>query len=358
MLQAPSKGRQLGLASSTASGRQHALTQQAQATAVLHEHFAPQQVGGLDAVRAFMNHVEPVVAPVLLNRKIAGVAITAKDLDRQRVGLQAPFARPALGNRREHLQQQARLVGMCFCASALLIDQTGTVQGQCQRTFPIGFLRQQHALDIGVFDDAHLGRSSILAAAADGAALRPVARVVQRGVVAGQAEHGGGDADTNARLVHHVKHAAQSLARLPYQVANRTGASGKRAVGVRAQRVLALTKIEQAVGGAAPTQLVVQAGQRHIVALTGQLPLGIDHFLGNDEQRNAARAGHQLAIGPRNFGQHQVNDVVGQFVVAGRDPHFVALEPVARPQRVGGKVGAIGQGPGEHIAQRRPGLRL
>ena len=209
-----------------------------------------------------------------------------------------------------------------------------------------------------MLDDAHLGCSGILAAAADGAALRPVAGVVQRGVVAGQAQHGGRDAHTNTRLVHHVKHAAQALAGLPHQVANSPGAGAKRAVGLRAHRVLALAKIEQAVGGAAPAQLVVQAGQRHIVAFTGKLPLGIDHFLGNDEQRNAACAGHQLAIGPRNFGQHQVNDVVGQFVVAGRDPHFVALEPVARPQRVGGKVGAIGQGPGEQVAQRGPGLRL
>ena len=39
---------------------------------------------------------------------------------------------------------------------ALQVDQLGAVQGQGQRAFPIGFLRQQHALDVGMLNDPNL----------------------------------------------------------------------------------------------------------------------------------------------------------------------------------------------------------
>src|SRR6218665_1092190 len=44
--------------------------------------------------------------------------------------------------------------------------------------------------------------------------------------------------------------------------------------------------------------------------------------------------------------------------LAGRDPHLVALDAIARAQRVAGKVRAIGHGPGRHIAERGACLRL
>ena len=85
--------------------------QQLQAPAAFHQHLAAQQVGRLDAVRALVDHVQAVVAPVLLHREVARVAVAAMDLDRQRIGFQAPLAGPALGDRRQHFQQQAGLVG-------------------------------------------------------------------------------------------------------------------------------------------------------------------------------------------------------------------------------------------------------
>jgi hypothetical protein len=63
---------------------------------------------------------------------------------------------------------------------------------------------------------------------------------------------------------------------------------------------------------------VVQAGQRHVVAFAGQLRLLVDQVLGHDEQRDAPRARHQLAVRPRDLGQHQVHDVFGDLVFAGR----------------------------------------
>ena len=61
---------------------------------------------------------------------------------------------------------------------------------------------------------------------------------------------------------------------------------------------------------------VVQACQRHIVALTGELTIGAHQFFGHDEQRDALHAGQKLAIRIGNFGQDQVDDVFTQLVLA------------------------------------------
>jgi len=78
----------------------------------------------------------------------------------------------------------------------------------------------------------------------------------------------------------------------------------------------------------------------------------------HDEQRDALDAGNQLAVRPRDLGEHQVHDVLGQFVFAGRDPHLVARQPVARAERVGFEAVAVRHGARRDIGQRRAGLRL
>ena len=301
-------------------------------------------------MRAFVDHVEAVVPPILLHRKIACVAVTTVHLDRQRIRLQAPLTGPALGDGRQDLQQQARIVGCRGFGRVLFVDQAGAIQLQRQRAFGVRFLGQQHALDIGVFDDARLGLGRVFASGAHGAALGPVLGVVQRGVVARHAQHGGGQAHTDAGLVHHVEHAGQAFARLADQIPHRTG--------LPVHGVLAFTEVEQGVGGAAPAALVVQTGQGHVVALPGQFAIGVDHFLGHDEQRNAAGTRHQLAVFVRNLGEHQVDDVFGELVLARRNPHLVALEAVARSQRVRLAASAIRHRTGGDIAQRRACLRF
>ena len=142
----------------------------------------------------------------------------------------------------------------------------------------------------------------------------------------------------------------QALARFADQITHRTRSA--------AHWVFAFAKIQQGVDSAAPAQFVVQAGQRHVVALAGQLPLGVHQFFGHDEKRNAFGTGNGFAISPWDFGEHQVDDVLGQLVVAGRNPHFVALEAVTWAQGVAGVVVAIGCGAGGHIGQRRACLRF
>ena len=53
----------------------------------------------------------------------------------------------------------------------------------------------------------------------------------------------------------------------------------------------------------------------------------------------------------RDAGQHQVDDVLAQLVVASGDPHLVPEEPVAAAVRLRFRLG-------RNVGQRRAGLRL
>ena len=185
---------------------------------------------------------------------------------------------------------------------------------------------------------------------ADRPALGAVARVLQARLVAGIAQHHGTEPHRDARLVHHVEHAAQTFARRTDQVADRTRGA--------AHLELALTEVQQRVRNAAITQLVVQARERHVVALAGEFGAFVHQLLRHDEQRDAFGAGNQLAVRPRDLGQHQVHDVLGELVLAVADPHLVAAQAVARAERVALEVIAVGHGARGDVRQRRAGLRL
>ena len=94
---------------------------------------------------------------------------------------------------------------------------------------------------------------------------------------------------------------------------------------------------------------MVQTRQGYIVALSRQSAFGVHQFLGHDEERNAFGAGDGFAVRPWDFGQHQVDDVLCQLMVASGNPHLVALEAVAGSQRVLCVVVTVGRGTGGHI---------
>ena len=164
---------------SKCDGGLDALAQHLQAPAFVEQHFAAQQIHGLDAVRAFVDHVEALVAPILLHRKVTGVAIAAVDLDGQTVAFQAPFAGPAFHDRGQHFQQPLGLVQLRFITCVEFIDQTGAVKPQSQSALAIGFLRQQHPLDVGVFNQAHRRLRRVFACGPDRPALGSGFGVVQ-----------------------------------------------------------------------------------------------------------------------------------------------------------------------------------
>jgi hypothetical protein len=69
---------------------------------------------------------------------------------------------------------------------------------------------------------------------------------------------------------------------------------------------------------------VIEAGERHVVAAPAEPTLAVDDELGDDEERDALRAGDQLPALAGNLRQHEVDDVLRQLVLAARDPHLVA----------------------------------
>ena len=86
--------------------------------------------------------------------------------------------------------------------------------------------------------------------------------------------------------------------------------------------------------------------------------VGRDEPLRHDEQRDAARAGDEPAVLAGDLRQHQMDDVLGELVLAARDPHLVAAQAVARAERVGLEVLAVGHRAGGHVRQAGAGLRL
>ena len=153
--------------------------------------------------------------------------------------------------------------------------------------------------------------------------LRALPGIGERGLVARGAERRRAEPHPDACLVHHMEHVGEALVRLAKEMAH-------------AGPVLA--QMQKRVGGAAITHLVVQAGERHAVALADSSP--IQHLvLGNDEQRYALDAGRTA----RDLRQHQVDDVFRYLLIASRYPHLPAEQAVrAVPGRFGAR-GDVGE---------------
>ncbi len=314
----------------------HRLAQGGEIGAVAVGHLSAQQVQALDAVGALVDRVEPVIPVVLFDVVLPAVAVAAEDLDRQAVGLQAPLRRPTLGDRGQDVEQHGGgvPVGLRLRFDAVRdIDQFGAVQQQCHSTFGIGFLRQQHPLDVGVLDDRDLRCVRVFGG--DGSALRALAGVLKRFEVSGVAQRHRAYPDAEAGLVHHGEHVGDAAVWLTDQITDRAGL----AVGGEG----AVAEIQDRVGDAALTHFVVQPGQCDVISRAGGTVV-VDEVLRDDEQRDALGAGRSAG----NLGQHQIDDVVGHVVFGTRYPHLGSEQPVAA---VGLRFGAGGD-----VGQRRPGL--
>ena len=106
-----------------------------------------------------------------------------------------------------------------------------------------------------------------------------------------------------------------------------------------------LAEGEHGRGGAAIAHLVDQARERHVVA-RAEASVRQHAVLRHDEERDALHAGRSA----RNLREHEVHDVLGELVVAGRD------EDLAAADRIGAV--RVGRGRRGDIGERRAGLRL
>ena len=125
------------------------------------------------------------------------------------------------------------------------------------------------------------------------------------------------------------------------EVADRAGASGRPEAP--------FAEVEQRVDRAPVAHLVVETGEHDVVAFAAGA-VRPDQATRHDEQRDPLHAGRP-ARDPR---QHQVHDVLGDLVLAGRDPHLVAGQAVLRAER---RI-AVRLGTRRDVGERRTGLRL
>ncbi len=122
-----------------------------------HDHLAAQQIERMNAVGALVNGVEPIVSVELLDVVVAGIPVSAVDLDGQAVGLHAPLRRPALGDRSQHLQQQRGLVSIGIgWGRECLVDEAAAIQPERQCALDVTLLGQQHSAHVGMGDDRDL----------------------------------------------------------------------------------------------------------------------------------------------------------------------------------------------------------
>ena len=137
-------------------------------------------------------------------------------------------------------------------------------------------------------------------------------------------------ADGEARGVHHDEHGVQATVLLADQVAH--GAAG-------------VAELQRGGGAGLDAELMLDGHAVHVVALA-QRAVGVDQELRHQEQRDALHALGRVG----QAGQHQVDDVLGQIMLAVGDEDLGAGDAVAA---VALRFGARAQ-----QGQVRAGLRL
>ncbi|MNP03890.1 hypothetical protein D3C76_957880 [compost metagenome] len=250
---------------------------------------ASEQIKAVNTFGAFMDGVQAVVPVVLLQRVLADVAGAAEDLHADVRGDNAVLRRIGLDHRNQQVEQFAGIAARLFlgCGMGIFVQAAG-IQTQRQAAFGVGFLLQQQASHVGVFDDAHLRRQRILATRPT--TLGTLPGIVQRPAETLVSQRRCTQSNADARFVHHLEHVGQALVGLTHQVTDGTGL---------------FTEIQYGRGGVAITQFVQQAGQGNIIA-GARGAVVIDQELGHQKQRNAPSTG-RCTFDSR---KHQVHDVV------------------------------------------------
>ena len=117
--------------------------------AIVEAELAPDQVGGLDAVGAFVDRGDARVAEVLRSAGLLDIAHPAMHLDAERGDFVAEVGAMRLGQRGQQVEPPARL----RIAGIGAIDLAAGEVDERARRHGLGAHPEQHAADVGMFDD-------------------------------------------------------------------------------------------------------------------------------------------------------------------------------------------------------------
>ena len=274
--------------------------------AAVARQFASHQIERLNAVGALIDHGDARIAHELLHAPFGDVAVAAEHLLRQhRVG------ESDIG---EHAFQDRRHQPHVIVGSLAVLGVAGSVRDVALQRGPHhhrarrlveGADGEQRAAHVGMHDD-RIGRLVRRFRAGQRTALQTVLRVSRRVLIGDFRLRQPLHRDAKPGLVHHHEHALHALVFLADQPA------GGAVIVHHAGRIAVNAHLvfDRAAGDA------VGRAERTV---------GIDQHLGHHEQR------HALDAGGRAFdaGQHQMNDVLGEIVLAGGDENLGAGDLVA-----------------------------
>ena len=276
------------------------------ACAALLRQLASAQIHRLDSICAFVNLRDAGVADELFHAPFADVAVAAEHLLHIGRDLIALVGAIALDHRGQQPDDQIGLFAL-FLSLGLVaqIDLQCAPQTQRAHALGEGLGIHQHPADIGV-DEDRIGLRLGLGRAGQRPALPPVERIGDRVLIGGLGLAQTLDADPEARGVHHDEHGGKTLVLLADQPA------------------LGGVVIEQAGRIAVDAHLLLDRAADDGVALAHRTVL-VDEELGHHEQRDAFGAVRRAG----GLREHQMDDVRGHVVLAGRDEDLGAGQRVA-----------------------------
>ena len=290
--------------------------QAAHAVAARKAELAPDEIGGLDAVGALVDRRDARVAIMLRGAGFLDEAHPAMDLHAEAGDLAADVGRVGLGERDEDVGAarggfvaELAEVGLRRC----IIDQRA--RGLGLRAHP-----PQHPLDVGVV----LDRDRRAVGAARERRLDALG-----GVALGLLQRALGDldaltADHQARVVHHHEHRLHAA----HLVADDL-----------AEAILALAIDHHRGRRAVDAELVLDRGAMDTVR-DRRIAGIVEAIFGDDEKRDAARPLGRA----RRAREDEVDDIVGEVMLAEGDEDLLALDPVeARVRTFGDLLGGRAQ---------------
>ncbi len=301
---------------------------------------AGDQIERLNVIGAFVDREDLGVATVLLDRVVLHVAGAAVGLDRELGDPERLVGAVGFHDRRQQIDlalmvERLRLVDLVERVREIGMERE--LDAERTHAFDLGLHLEEHAADVGVLDDRHARRVRVLEMP-DRRSLQPLARVAERVQIRRRRDRKALHADGDPRAVHHTEHLFHAHVRL--------------AADENAAATVVLAEAQHGRRGGADAELVLDRGGLDVVRLAERAVVVHPH-LRDDEERDAPGAGRRAF----DAGEHEVDDVVGEVVITGRDPTLgpldrvdVALEVLGA--RLGGADVRAGVGLGE---AHRPG---